>query len=228
MKLYADRPVRLLKQLLGDVLVVVLVYLGIRLGRRAHEAVAALAEPGRDAEAAARSLDGTLRGTARDVDDAPLVGGTLAKPFRALASTSRDLAVSAQSYQDTVAQVALLTGVVVAAVPILLLLALWLPRRLAWVVEASAAHRLMRAGPAAAELLAVRALARQPLHRLARLGPDVVTGWRSGDPAATDRLARLELDELGLTARHAFAGRGSMRPTTRTGDPEWDTSHARH
>lgn len=228
MKLYADRPVRLLKQLLGDVLVVVLVYLGIRLGRRAHEAVAALAEPGRDAEAAARSLDGTLRGTARDVDDAPLVGGTLAKPFRALASTSRDLAVSAQSYQDTVAQVALLTGVVVAAVPILLLLALWLPRRLAWVVEASAAHRLMRAGPAAAELLAVRALARQPLHRLARLCPDVVTGWRSGDPAATDRLARLELDELGLTARHAFAERGSMRPTTRTGDPEWDTSHARH
>ena len=228
MKLYADRPVRLLNQLLGDVLVVVLVYLGIRLGRRAHEAVAALAEPGRDAESAARSLDGTLRGTARDVDDAPLVGGTLAKPFRALASTSRDLAVSAQSYQDTVAQVALLTGVVVAAVPILLLLALWLPRRLAWVVEASAAHRLMRAGPAAAELLAVRALARQPLRRLARLGPDVVTGWRSGDPAATDRLARLELDELGLTARHAFAGRGSMRPATRTGDPEWDTSHARH
>lgn len=228
MKLYADRPMRLLNQLLGDVLVVVLVYLGIRLGRRVHEAVAALAEPGRDAEAAARSLDGTLRGTARDVDDAPLVGGTLAKPFRALASTSRDLAVSAQSYQDTVAQVALLTGVVVAAVPILLLLALWLPRRLAWVVEASAAHRLMRAGPAAAELLAVRALARQPLRRLARLGPDVVTGWRSGDPAATDRLARLELDELGLTARHAFAGRGSMRPATRTGDTEWDTSHARY
>ena len=198
MKLYADRPGRLLVQLLGDVLVVIAVYWAVRLGRGAREKVGALAVPGREAESAARDLDGTLRGTAGDVADAPLVGDTLARPFRALASTSRDLAVTAQSYQDTVADIALLTGLMVALVPIFIVLVLYLPRRLSWVVEASAARRLMRSGPASLELLAVRALARQPLQRLARLGPGVVTGWRDGDPDATATLARLELDELGL------------------------------
>jgi hypothetical protein len=198
MKLYADRPGRLAGQLLGDVLVVVLVYLSVRLGRGAHDRVAELAGPGRDAEAAARDLHGTLRGAAGDVGDAPLVGGALARPFRALASTSRDLAESAQSYQDAVAQVATLTGLVVAGVPVVLLLALWLPRRAAWVVEATAAARLVRAGSASAELLAVRALARQPLHRLARVGPETLAGWKAGNPVATAELARLELAEIGL------------------------------
>jgi len=201
MKLYADRPGRLLAQLLGDVLVVVAVYWALRLGRGAHEKVGALAVPGREAEEAATDLDGQLRSAANDVGDAPLVGDTLSRPFRALASTSRDLAGTARSYQDTVADVALLAGVMVALVPIVFVLAIWLPRRLSWVIEASAAKRLMRAGPAATELLAVRALAKQPLQRLARLGPEVVTGWKAGDAAATAALASLELDELGLRQR---------------------------
>jgi hypothetical protein len=201
MKLYADRPVRLLNQLLGDVLVVLAVYWFVRLGVGAREKVAALAGPGRDAERAARDMDGTMRGAAGDVSDAPLVGGAISKPFKALAASSRDLAATAQDYQDTVADIATVTGLVVALVPIVLLLALWLPRRIAWVVEASAATRLMRSGSASAELLAVRALARQPLRRLAGLGPDVVHGWRAGDPEAMDTLAALELDELGLRRR---------------------------
>jgi hypothetical protein len=198
MRLYADRPLRLVNQLLGDVLVVVVVFLCVRLGRATTGKVAALAGPGRDAEAAARDVDGRMRDAAGGVADAPLVGGTLAKPFQALAEASRDLAATAQDYQDAVADLARLAGILVAGVPILLLLAIWLPRRLAWVVEASAAHRLVTAGPAGADLLAVRALARQPLRRLARLDPEVIRGWKADDPAATAQLARLELDELGL------------------------------
>lgn len=200
MKLYADRPRRLTTQVLGDLAVLVLVWLAVRLGRGTTSRVSELAEPGRDAEATALQLAGRLRGAAKDVADAPLVGGTLAGPFRDLASTSRDLAASAQAYQDTVARVALLAGVLVAVAPILLVLLAWLPRRVAWVIEASAAARLSRS-PAAADLLAVRALARQPLRRLAQLGPDVVTGWKAGDPAATAALARLELLDLGLRPR---------------------------
>jgi len=198
MKLYADRPWRLLNQLLGDVLVVIAVYLAVRLGMAAHDKVAALAEPGRDAEAQARTVGRTMHGAAGDVHDTPVVGGAIAKPFRALASTSRDLAETAQAYQDAVERLAVLTAVVFAGLPIVIVLVIWLPRRIAWIVEASAAKRLMRAGPGATELLAVRALARQPLRRLAALGPDVVTGWKADDPAATRELADLELDELGL------------------------------
>lgn len=198
MKLYADRPRRLASQVLGDALVAVVVYVCVRAGFGAHDRVAALAGPGREAEAAARDVQGRMRGAAGDVNDAPLVGGTLAKPFRALASSSGDLAASAQSYQDRVADVALLIGVMVAAVPVVLLLALWLPRRVAWVLEASAAHRLLQAGPGAVELLAARAVARQPLRRLSRLAPETVAGWRAGRPAATAELADLELAALGL------------------------------
>lgn len=198
MKLYADRPGRVLGQLLGDLVVVILVYLAVRLGLGTHEKVAALAAPGRDAEDAARSTAGSMRDAAGNVDGTPLVGDAVAKPFKALAATSRQLAESAQAYQDSVEKLAVLTGVLVAALPIVLLLAIWLPRRIAWVVEASAASRLVRTAPGAADLLAVRALARQPLRGLARLDPSVVHGWKAGDPAATAVLARLELAELGL------------------------------
>jgi hypothetical protein len=198
MKIYADRPDRVVRQLLGDVLVVVLVYASVRLGMAANDRVAALAGPGRDAEATARSVDDRMQDAASQVGDAPFVGGALAKPFESLAEASASLAGSARAYQDTVADVARLTGLVLALAPIVLLLALWLPLRVGWVVEASAASRLRRTGPVGAELLAVRAAASQPLRRLARLNPAVVTGWRAGDPAATAELAALELRSLGL------------------------------
>jgi acyl-CoA synthetase (AMP-forming)/AMP-acid ligase II len=198
MKLYADRPTRVLSQLIGDLVVVIMGYLAIRLGLATHARVAELAGPGRDAEATARQLDGQLRDAAGNLRDTPLVGGTLAKPFRALAATSRDLAAQAQAYQDSVERLATLAGFLVAGVILVVLLVLWLPRRVSWIVEASAASRLVRRSEAAADLLAVRALARQPLRVLARVDPDVVAGWRAGDPAAAGVLAALELDELGL------------------------------
>lgn len=198
MKLYADLPLRRLSQLLGDLVVLALVYLSIQVGQAAHEAVSALAQPGMEAEQQARRLDGALSDAARDVRETPLVGEELGRPFRALASTSRDLASTAQDYQDTVADVAALTGLVVALVPIAVLLIVWLPRRLRWVVDASAAVRLLRDSPGANELLAVRAIARLSLPSLVRLGPGVVEGWKAGDPYATEALARLEAAELGL------------------------------
>lgn len=210
MKLYAERPGRLVTQVLGDLTVLVVVWVAVRLGRATQDRVDALAAPGRDAEATALRLDGQLRESARDVDDAPLVGGVLAAPLRTLAGTSRELASSAQDYQDAVARVALLSAVMVFAVPVLVALAVWLPRRVAWVVAASAASRLMRAGSGASELLAVRALARQSLPTLARLGPGVVAGWRAGDATSTARLADLELKSLGLRHRVIRAGPGEQ------------------
>jgi hypothetical protein len=198
MKLYADRPDRVLRQLIGDLAVVILGFLAIRLGRATHSRIAELAAPGREAEATARQLDGRLRDTAGDLNDTPLVGGALSTPFKALAATSRDLAQQAQDYQDAVERFATLAGFLVAGFILLILVLAWLPRRVAWVVEASAASRIVRRTPGGADLLAVRALARQPLRRLAKLGPDVVQGWKAGDPDATERLAQLELEELGL------------------------------
>ncbi len=144
----------------------------------------------------ARAEHGRQLDAARHAGPAyPLVGGALSTPFKALASTSRDLAQQAQDYQDAVERFATLAGFLVAGFILLILVLAWLPRRVAWIGEASAASRLVRRTPGSADLLAVRALARQPLRRLAKLGPEVVEGWKAGDPEATERLAGLELDE---------------------------------
>jgi hypothetical protein len=50
------------------------------------------------------------------------------------------------------------------------------------------------------DLLALRALARQPLRRLRAIHPDPVSAWRAGDTSTLDALAGLELRTLGLNA----------------------------
>jgi hypothetical protein len=63
-----------------------------------------------------------------------------------------------------------------------------------------AEHPVRRTTQAAGDalLLALRALARQPLHRLARIGEDPAGDWRRGDPGTVRALASLELTEIGL------------------------------
>jgi hypothetical protein len=198
MKLYADRPVRLLRQLLGDVLLVVLIGLCVRLGQSVRDHVEALAGPGRDAEAAGLRFQHSMRDAAGSLSDVPLVGDGVSAPFRGAAASGRDLAEAAKSYQESVADLARVLGLTVALIPVLLLLALWVPRRVTWVVAATAAARLSRAGHGARDLLALRALSRRPLPELNRLSPDIAAAWRAGEPAAIDDLAALELDDLGL------------------------------
>ena len=74
----------------------------------------------------------------------------------------------------------------------------WLPLRL-WIRRASVGSAL-RTGSAGRDLLALRALARQPLRRLRAIHPDPVSAWRAGDTSTLDALAGLELRTLGLNA----------------------------
>jgi hypothetical protein len=137
------------------------------------------------------------------VGDVPFAGDALRAPLDEGSVAGRDLAEAAQSYQDAVADLAMLAGVLIALAPIAIVLALWLPRRLSWIATASAAKRLLRGGGDHGEdLFALRGLARQPLERLARSGggADLMDGWRARDPDTVRALARLELDDLGLRA----------------------------
>ena len=203
MKLYADRPVRATNQVLGDALVVGWIALWVWAGVQLHDLVLKLSAPGEQAEEAGRTLQRSLGDAASNVGDVPFAGDALRTPFDEGSGAGRDLAEAAQSYQDTVADLAVLTGVLVALAPIAIVLALWLPRRISWVATASAAQRLLRGGGDHGEdLFALRGLARQPLQRLSGAGgsADLMTGWRARDPDTVRALARLELDELGLRA----------------------------
>jgi len=204
MKLYADRPVRATNQVLGDLLVLGWIALWVWAGFRLHDLVQGLAAPGEQAEEAGRTLQRSLGDAAGNVADVPFAGDALRTPFDEGSGAGRDLAEAAQSYQDAVAKLAMLAGVLIAVAPIVIVLALWLPRRLSWVASASAAQRLLRSGGDVAEdLFALRALAARPLPELARTSRrtgDLMEGWRQRDRDIVATLARLELDDLGLRA----------------------------
>src|SRR3954452_21445423 len=81
MKLYADGPVRRLRQQVGDLLVVCWTLLCLWLAQVVHDATLLLAEPGRRTEAAATGLAGRLRDAGTTVADLPLVGDRARTPF---------------------------------------------------------------------------------------------------------------------------------------------------
>jgi hypothetical protein len=94
----------------------------------------------------------------------------------------------------------------VATIPILVLVAVYVPLRWRFVREATAGQRFMDSG-SDIDLFALRAMANQPLHRLARVTDDPVRAWREGDPGVVRELALLELRDVGLRPPLDRAGR---------------------
>jgi len=199
-KLYADRVPAAVRQLLTDILVVLWVYAWVRAGLWVNDMVEKLAVPGAKLESAGGGIADNLTDAGSKVGGVPLVGDQLVKPFEGAASAARSLAEAGRQQQDIVDTLALVVALIAVAVPLALVLFGWLPLRLRWMRRAAVASAV-RDQPAGRDLLALRALAGQPLNRLAKLGPDIAQSWRNGDAEAVDALAELELRRLGLRSR---------------------------
>ncbi|MFR9778924.1 hypothetical protein ACL02O_23090 [Micromonospora sp. MS34] len=197
MKIYADRFPVALRQLLTDLLVVVWVYAAIRFALWLHDLVEKLAVPGRKLEGAGGGLADNLAEAGGKVGRVPLVGDELTAPFTKAAEAARSVAEAGRDQQELVGQLALALSIAVLVFPLGLVLFGWLPLRVRWMRRAGSAQALAGA-PAGRDLLALRALAGQPLGRLTRIAPDVAEAWRRGDDATVDALAALELRRLGL------------------------------
>ena len=194
MTLYAQTGPLRTRQLLTDAAVAVWVVVWLRIGASVHEAVRRLAAPGRELEEAGNGLSGGLTRAAERADDVPVVGGGLSAPLDVAAGAGDALARAGVAQQEAVATLALVLAVLLAGIPIAWALQRWLPGRLAWARQATAAARLRDD----VELFALRAAVGRPLHELARLGPDPVGRWRRGEPGAAEALAALELRARGL------------------------------
>ncbi|WP_406041935.1 hypothetical protein OG799_00490 [Micromonospora sp. NBC_00898] len=199
MKIYADRFPTALRQLLTDLLVVVWVYAAIRFALWLHDLVQKLAVPGQKLEGAGGGLADNLAEAGGKVGRVPLVGDELTAPFNRAADAARAVAEAGRDQQELVGQLALALSIAVLVFPLGLVLFGWLPLRVRWMRRAGAAKALATA-PAGRDLLALRALAGQPLGKLTRIAPDVAEAWRRGDDATVDALAALELRRLGLRA----------------------------
>ena len=194
MSWYAETPALRSRQVLADASVAVWVLVWLWIGTYVHDVVGRLAEGGRDLEAAGSRISGGLSGAAEGADDVPLVGDDLREPLDLAAGAGRSLADAGQAQQDAVQVLALLLALLLAGVPVVLVLARWLPSRLSFARE----HRAAQALRDDVELWALRAALHRPLPELARLGPDAVERWRRGEPGAAQALAALELLARGL------------------------------
>jgi hypothetical protein len=188
-KLYAETAGLRARQVLGDLAVLAWTAAWVWAGVALYRLVERLAAPGARVERAGSDFAGDVAEIQQKVGRLPVVGDELRDPFGRLAGVGG-------TQQEVVHQLALWLGVVVAAVPIIALLLVWLPRRVTWIREAGAASRLRLDG-ADLELFALRAVANRSLRELYRVTPDPAGDLRTGEFEA---LADLELRALGLRA----------------------------
>lgn len=197
MQLYAQHPVQRTRQLTADLGMLAWLVLWVVVARVVHGAVLVLAEPGRAVEDLGNSVAGTMESAAGVAEDVPVVGDELSAPFGALSDAGGSVTGAGQAAQDAVGTLATVLAVVLVVLPVGWLLLRWLPWRLRWAREASAARALLRGTPDL-HVLAARALATAPLPQLAALPAGTGAAWQAGDPAAVRALAGLELRRLGL------------------------------
>jgi hypothetical protein len=197
MKLYADAPGHQARQVLGDLLLVLWIALWVRLAQVVRDATLALATPGEQIEEAGTGLAGRLRDAGGTVGDLPLVGDEARAPFDGAGDAADRIAAAGAAQVAAVETLAFWLSLAVGAIPILLVLAFYLPLRWRFIRRATAGRRFVDAG-ADLDLFALRAMSNQPLHRLARISDDPVRAWRDGDPDVVRALAALELRDTGL------------------------------
>lgn len=198
MRLYAEDELVRSRQIIRDALTVAWVAAWVSIGRRVHDLVAALADAGRFLEDAGADFARSARGSGRRVDDLPLLGDRLAAPFEAVAGGGSAVARAGVAQQDAVATLALVLGIVIAALPIAWLLARYVPRRLEWMRQAAGARVLLDGGGDGERLFALRALAHCPLDQLRRVSADPLGDFDRGEADVVRALAALELGPLGL------------------------------
>jgi hypothetical protein len=126
----------------------------------------------------------------------PLVGGDVGEVTGRVVEAGESVQQSGRDSRQSLERMGVLVGVAFAAVPLMLVLPLYVPLRLAWRREVRAvAGALVDAHPDLDRLLARRALATMSYERLLALGADP---WASPDAGDVRALADAELDRLGL------------------------------
>lgn len=200
MKLYSDYPARRTVQIVGDLVALGLVALAVWIATLIHAAIAVLAAFGKTIEDAGNGFEQTMADAGETLGGLPLIGGGIRQPFDAASDAGALLAQAGQSQQDLVMTAALIVAIAVAAVPILLILLVWMLTRLRGARRAGKARALARQ-PDGLDLLALRALVSADHRDLHEVHREPVDAWRRGEKGVVRALAQLELREAGVRLR---------------------------
>lgn len=195
MRVYAERPGRIARQVLGDLLALGWIAGWAFVGFTVYTAVLLLQSPADALVTAGDRIRSAFDGAAQGASNIPFVGDQVAGSLRPGTDAGISLAAVGQQTLDALPLIAAGAGVLLAVLGALPVVVLWLFLRTRYARTASAAVRARAAG---GEILALRALNSRPVSQLHRISADPAGDWRRGDAEVVAALASLELRSLGL------------------------------
>lgn len=194
---YSEIPARRTRQIAGDIWLLAWSALWIWAAVRLYDLVMNLAAPGLAVSSSATDLAGRFDDAGAAVGQVPLIGDALQSPFDGMGGAAIAIADAGQASADAVGLLARFLAVALAVLGIASWAMVWVPIRIAFIRRATAARRFLDSTDDL-DLFALRAMARQPLHLLARISDDPAGAWRRGDQRVIGELAALELRAEGL------------------------------
>jgi hypothetical protein len=197
MGIYAKRPAKMIGQLVGDGFVVLWTIGWAIVAIFVHRVIEVLATPARETARTAMRLAENFRQAAAEAAKVPVAGEQFRRPFDSAAVTLGNLIDSANDQVVSIERLALIVGWLVFLIPVTIVVAFWLPRRIRFYRQARASQVFLDS-LADLDLFALRAMAAQPLYVLAEISDDPVQAWRSGDREVINKLAEVELKRNGL------------------------------
>jgi len=200
MSLYSDFARRRTLQIVADAAAALVVVLAILAGVAVHGAIAALGAVMRRVEDAGVGFSDTLTEIGDTLGGVPLIGDGIRGHFDAASGAGDTLADAGRAGQALIESIATIAGIGVAAVPIVILLLVWLWPRLRFARRSAETRALLRLEDGE-QLLALRALDRAKASVLARISPRAVTEWQEGEPRVVRALASLEARAAGVRIR---------------------------
>lgn len=216
MRLYPDIYSRRFAWMLADLVMVVWIYLCIRAGLWVNNLVLQLDALAQGVINAGKTFDSWILSFEQGIPNGvPYLSDFLHRTAEALKTHSGDPLISAgMAGSRGVHLLALILGIVVAAVPLVFALAIFLPRRLRLLADMRGIHVTLRRAlarpeltPQMLEILAGRAIYTLPYHRLLAYSRNPAEDWymRRFEP-----LARAELERHGLTVERYFGPRPAL------------------
>lgn len=196
---YARPSWQLVRQLGADLFVVLWTVCWVWIAGKVRTAVAKVADPARAIADTGGGLGKNFTDAGDQVARVPGVGDGLRAPFDAAAGSVQQLVGQARDQVAAIEQLSVVLQVLVIVIPVSIVVAIWLPQRIRFAITKASSARFVDTG-ADLDLFALRAMANQPLSRLARISDDPVADWQAGDREVIDRLADLELRACGLKA----------------------------
>ncbi|WP_433475616.1 hypothetical protein ACQPZP_00440 [Spirillospora sp. CA-142024] len=203
--LYPETPLRRVRQLIADLLLLAWISAWAWLAVHLHQWVTRLGTLGETVHNAGQDLADNITTLQNTLSGLPLVGDHTDEPLAKAGATAQTIASAGTAEQRIIDDLSIVLVVLLLVGPVALVILRWIPRRIRKITRATATARL-RDQPAGIDLLALRALANQPLARLAKLGPDPAAAWRQKQPAIIRKLADLELRRHGLRATTPATG----------------------